>query len=94
MAADIYLSIYKNKKQDRGRFVFFFLTELPLLLYKRRKILLFSLLFFITFVAIGAFSSCQESDFARSVLGDDYVMMTESNAARGDTFGVYKSENS
>jgi len=94
MAADIYLSIYKNKKQDRGRIAFFFLTELPLLLYKRRKTLLFSLLFFLVFVAIGAFSSWQEPDFVRSVLGDDYVTMTESNIAQGDPFGVYKNENS
>jgi uncharacterized membrane protein SpoIIM required for sporulation len=93
LAADIYLSIYKNKKQDRGRLAFFFLTELPLLLFKRRKILLFSLLFFITFVAIGAFSSWQDPDFVRSVLGDEYVTMTENNIAKGEPFGVYKNEN-
>jgi uncharacterized membrane protein SpoIIM required for sporulation len=92
-AADIYLSIYKNKKEKSNRFLTFFTTELPLILYKNRRVLLFAFLFFIAFMAIGIFSSWQDPSFVRGVLGDEYVNMTEENIAKGDPFGVYKQEN-
>ncbi len=93
IAAAIYLSIYKNKKEKSNRFVIFFKTELPLVLYRNRKVLRFGFFFFMAFVAIGAFSNWQEPTFVRSILGDAYVNMTEDNIAKGDPFGVYKNEN-
>lgn len=93
IAAGIYLSIYKNKKEKSNRLVVFFKTELPLILHHNRKVLLFALLFFLTFMAIGIFSSWQDPTFVRGVLGDSYVNMTEDNIAKGDPFGVYKQEN-
>jgi uncharacterized membrane protein SpoIIM required for sporulation len=93
IAAGIYLSIYRNKKEKSNRFVTFFKTELPLILYKNRRVLRFALLFFIAFVLIGIFSAWQDAKFVRGVLGDDYVNMTEDNIAKGDPFGVYKSGN-
>jgi uncharacterized membrane protein SpoIIM required for sporulation len=93
IAAPIYLSIYKNKKENRSRIVDFFKTELPLILYKHRKTLRFAFLFFSFFVIIGAFSAWQNPDFIRGFLGDGYVDMTENNIAKGDPFGVYKDEN-
>jgi len=94
IAANIYLSIYKNKKQQRGRLLGFVKTELPLVLYKHRKTILFTFLFFAFFVAIGAFSAWQEPDFVRSILGEGYVEMTEQNIAGGHPFGVYGDEDS
>lgn len=93
IAAGIYLSIYKNKKEKSNRLVTFFRTELPLVLYANRRVLLFAFLFFIAFVAMGAFSAWQDPSFLRGILGDDYVNMTEENIAKGDPFGVYKSQN-
>ncbi len=93
IAANIYLSIYKNKKQDRGFILRFVKTDLPLVLYQSRKTLLFALIFFLIFVGIGFFSSWQEPDFIRSILGDGYVAMTEDNIRKGDPFGVYKDDN-
>lgn len=93
MAAGIYLSIYKNKKEKSHRFITFFTTELPLILYDQRRVLLFACLFFLAFVAMGVFSAWSEPDFVRNVLGDAYVNMTEENMAKGDPFGVYKEGN-
>lgn len=90
LAAGIYLSIYRNKKEKSNRLVSFFKTELPLILHSHRRVLLFAFLFFITFMAIGIFSSWQDPSFVRGVLGDSYVNMTEDNIAKGDPFGVYK----
>ena len=93
IAARIYLSIYRNKKEKRGRFSLFWKQELPLIMYKHRRTLLFTFLFFAAFIAIGVFSGMQDQTFVRAVLGDRYVDMTERNIANGDPFGVYKDDN-
>lgn len=94
IAANIYLSIYKNKKEKKQRLITFWTTELPLVIKKHQRLLLFTFLFFLSFVFIGAFSAHIDETFVRSVLGDSYVDMTERNIANGDPFGVYKNGNS
>jgi len=93
IAANIYLSIYKNKKEKKNKFVTFWKTDLPLTIRSNHKLFLFAFLFFLAFVFIGVFSSYYDPHFIRSVLGDQYVDMTEQNIANGDPFGVYKREN-
>jgi uncharacterized membrane protein SpoIIM required for sporulation len=93
MAAKIFVSIYKNKKEKRNRLVYFWSTELPLIFYKHRRTLLFSFVFFMAFVLMGIFSAAHDPDFVRAILGDSYVDMTESNIAKGDPFAVYKESD-
>ncbi len=94
IAANIYLSIYKNKKEKKQRLITFWTTELPLVIRRRHRLLFFTFLFFLAFVFIGAFSASVDQNFIRAVLGDSYVDMTERNIANGDPFGVYKDGNS
>lgn len=93
LAAKIYLSIYKNKKEKSHRIITFWTQELPLTVKKYHRTLLFAFIFFAVFVAIGVFSAANDQTFVRGILGNDYVDMTERNIASGDPFGVYKSEN-
>lgn len=93
IAAGIYLNIYKNKKEKYSKLLLFWKYELPFLFKKYHKILLFTFLLFTLFVCIGVFGSIKEEGFIRSVLGDGYVDMTEENIAKGDPFGVYKSDS-
>ncbi|RFS20994.1 stage II sporulation protein M [Chitinophaga silvatica] len=93
LAADIYNRIYKNKKEEVGRFQLFFKYELPLLFRAHHKLLLFTLVFFLICCLMGAFSAVHDETFVRGVLGDEYVNMTEQNIATGDPFGVYKDGN-
>ena len=93
IAANIYLSIYKNKKEKKHRLITFWTTELPLVIRRRHRLLLFAFLFFISFVFLGVFSAYNDQTFVRDVLGDSYVDMTERNIANGDPFGVYKEDN-
>lgn len=94
MAAEIYLKIYRAKVSQQNRLFGFWHTELPLILYRYRRVLYFSLSLFIAFFVLGIISSIQEPDFPRAILGDDYVDMTLENIAKGDPFGVYKSGDS
>ena len=93
IAAGIYQNIYHNKKEKYSRVFTFWKFELPLLFKKYHKVLLFTFLVFLLFVLIGVFGSIKDETFIRGILGNSYVDMTEENIAKGDPFGVYKSEN-
>lgn len=94
MAAEIYLQIYRARTSRKGRLFSFWYTELPLIFYRYRWVLSLSFLFFVAFFILGIVSSKLEPDFARAVLGDEYVDMTLENIAKGDPFGVYKEGDS
>jgi uncharacterized membrane protein SpoIIM required for sporulation len=91
LASKIYLGIYKNKKEERSRLITFWTRELPLVVRKHHRELLFSFLLFTAFVLMAVFSTAQDQSFVRGVLGDGYVEMTEDNISKGDPFGVYKN---
>lgn len=93
IAAGIYQNIYQNKKEKYNRVFTFWKYELPLLFKKYHNILLFAFLVFLLFVLVGVLGSIKDENFIRGVLGDNYVDMTEENIAKGDPFGVYKSDN-
>src|SRR3954467_14851176 len=44
IAANIYLSIFKNKKEKKQRLITFWTTELPLVIRRRHKLFLFGFL--------------------------------------------------
>lgn len=93
LASKIYLGIYRNKKEEGSRLITFWTTELPLVVRKYHRELLYSLLIFTTFALMAAFSTAQDQTFVRGILGDAYVEMTEENIAKGDPFGVYKNND-
>lgn len=93
IAASIYQSIYRNRKEKYSRIFQFWKYELPLLFRRYHGIFLCTTLFFIIAIIIGVYSSMHNEAFSRSILGDGYVDMTEDNIAKGDPFGVYKSDN-
>lgn len=90
LASKIYLGIYKNKREESSRLITFWTKELPLVVRKYHRELLYSFLVFTAFAIMAAFSTAQDQTFVRGILGDGYVEMTEDNIAKGDPFGVYK----
>lgn len=94
LAAEIYLQIYRARTSRKGRLLSFWHTELPLIFYRYRWVLSLSFLFFVVFFLLGIISSKLEPEFARAILGDEYVDMTLENIAKGDPFGVYKEGDS
>ncbi len=91
LAAKAFQKIYKTKREDTNRFVHFWKTEVPLLVYQYRRFVLYAFLLFGTFVAIGALSAANDDAFVRLILGDNYVNMTLENIEKGDPVAVYKS---
>src|ERR1700722_20254351 len=93
LAYRIYLGIYRNKKEESSRIVRFWKTELPLVVRKYHREILYSFIIFILFAVMAAFSAAHDETFVRGVLSDQYVDMTEENISKGDPFGVYKQDD-
>ncbi len=90
LAQQIFHSIYKNRKTQWNRLIYFWTDELPHLVYNSKKEFQFSLFIFFLSFAIGAVSSAMDPDFPRVILGDTYVDMTIENIESGDPMAVYK----
>ncbi len=93
IASTAHQKIYKTKKESKNRFINFFKTEFPLSFYKHQKQLLIAFSVFAFFSLVGAFSSANDVDFVRLILGDSYVNMTLENIEKGDPMAVYKKAN-
>jgi uncharacterized membrane protein SpoIIM required for sporulation len=92
-ASRIYLSIYKNRREDNNRLVSFWKYELPLVLYRHRRTIFYCFLFFSLFFFIGYFLSSRDESVVRNILGDAYVDQTRDNIANGNPFGIYQHGN-
>ncbi len=89
----LFNDINKSKRFRFKAFIDFWKIELPVILYKARFELLFSFLIFSTFMGIGVLSSIYQPEFARTILGDNYVDMTLANIEKNDPMAVYKKAN-
>jgi uncharacterized membrane protein SpoIIM required for sporulation len=92
-ASRIYLDIYKNRKEESNRLVTFWKYDLPLTIGKHHKVVFFSFLFFLVFFSIGFFTAQKDPDIPASILGEDYVDMTQRNIDNKNPFGVYEQGN-
>lgn len=94
LASKIYLGIYQNRKEERNLLLNFWKYNVPLTVYKHRRIMLFSFFVFFLFYTVGYFTAQQDSSFIREVFGNTYVDQTEKNIAAGNPFGIYQGGNS
>jgi len=91
LAAVTYQKIYKTKREETNRIIYFFKTEVPLIVYANRRYVLYAFIMFFVFTAIGVLSAARDENFVRLILGDEYVNMTLENIADGNPVAVYKS---
>jgi uncharacterized membrane protein SpoIIM required for sporulation len=90
ITTQLYRIIHKNKKFHFNRLFSFWKYELPLEFRKAHKQFLLSFLIFGVFTLIGLVSVHYDPDFAKVVLGNDYIEMTEKNISNNDPMAVYK----
>lgn len=93
LAGRYFINIYKYRKKEKGRFIRFWSEEIPLIVYKRRKYLLYSFIAMFVGVLLGIFSLEQDSSFASLILGPGYVNQTLENIESGDPMAIYKSSD-
>lgn len=93
LAVKAHNQIYKNKKEDRGRFIRFWAEEIPLIFGNHQKELLYSFVIFMVAFLIGVLSSALDDNFSRVILSDRYVNLTIDNIEKGDPLAIYKDEH-
>ena len=92
LAQKVFNKLYRQKKDKKSRIADFILRSLPLEMFKARRIFFFCALVLIISSAIGCVSSFIDEDFARIILGDNYVELTEGFIEAGDPLAIYKQE--
>lgn len=93
LASKVHLEIYRNKREDKNRFITFWKVEVPSVMYEVRKPLLYAFLIFIVSGIIGSLSVRYDDTFVRLIMTDAYVNMTLENIKNGNPTKVYASES-
>ncbi len=93
LAGKVHLHIYRNKRENKNRFVSFWQYEVPSAMYHARKPLGYSFLLFVVAALIGVVSTLYDDTFVRLIMGDEYVNMTLENIRKGNPTRVYSSGN-
>ncbi|MFK7748361.1 MAG: stage II sporulation protein M [Kordia sp.] len=91
LASAAFQRIYRTKRTKTNRFISFWKTEIPLIMFDYRRYTFYAFLIFGLFVAIGALSAAYDDSFVRLILGDHYVNTTLENIENGDPVAIYKS---
>ncbi|PPK87315.1 putative membrane protein SpoIIM required for sporulation [Neolewinella xylanilytica] len=91
LAQRTFLQLYRGRRGEASKFFTFWSDELPRVVYDRRRPLFIALLVFVLSAGIGVLSYRIDPVFAETILGADYVAMTEANIAGGDPMAVYKA---
>ncbi len=90
LSVKVHQKLYRNKKERASRLITFWTQEVPRVMRETHRMLLLSFCIFILSAAIGVFSMNVDGRFARLVLGDGYVNMTEHNIEKGNALEVYQ----
>ncbi len=86
----IFQKIYKTKRAEQNRLLYFYKTEVPLLMHQYRRYLYYAFAFFILFTLIGVISAYYDKEFVKIILGEEYVNKTIENIQKGNAVGVYQ----
>jgi uncharacterized membrane protein SpoIIM required for sporulation len=91
LAKQSFDTVYHTKRRDTNIVLYFFFDKVPLLAYQYRKYLYLSFIFFFICFFIGLLSTFNDANFARQILGNEYIDQTLENIESGDALAIYKS---
>ncbi len=91
LAKTSFSRVYHTKRRSKNSILYFFFDIVPLLVYKHRKIIYASFIFFFLCFFVGLLSTFNDETFARQILGNSYVDQTLENIENNDALAIYKS---
>lgn len=91
LAGKAHQLIYKNKRENKGRMLYFWKEELPRIVLSAHRELSIAFLVFIVSITLGFVSARYDAGFVRLILGDQYVNQTLENIRQDDPMAIYKS---
>ncbi len=90
LAQRIFHQVYKGRRFPVDRLRKFWVHDVPQTFWESRRAIALSFALFVLAFSIGVVSSIIDPEFARVILGDDYVRMTLENIEKNDPMAVYK----
>ena len=81
--------VYRGHHEKWSRLWTFWTDEVPRAVYENRKAMLSALAVFVFFLLVGIVSLFNDDEFARLILGNEYVDMTIENIKNGHPTDVY-----
>lgn len=93
LSARTHFSLYKNKKERKGRFFSFWIQEVPLAVAANYKPLIFSSVLFLFSVFLGWMSASLDENFLNLILGEGYVEYTKANINSGKPTAIYGQDS-
>lgn len=94
LAQRVYTGVHIQKGESFRKFFHVWKVSLPLEIYRARKNLLFALVVFLIWAALGAVTTHFYPEFSKLTSSDDYVRMTNNNIIEANPLGVYSVEGS
>lgn len=91
LTVKVHNAIYKNKPEEKSRFVSFWTKEVPRELNAAYPYIGYSFLILLVGVLAGSLSAANDTTFIRLILGDGYVDQTLENINKGNPMAVYQS---
>ena len=89
MTLKLHNEIYSGRREKWSRLWTFWTDEVPEAIYDNRKAMLSALAVFLFFFLVGVVSLFNDDEFARLILGNEYVEMTIDNIEKGQPTDVY-----
>lgn len=87
----IFQKIYKTKRVEENKLIYFYKREVPELIYKYKRYLFYAFGLFTLFTLIGVISAHYDADFVKLILGEEYVNVTLENIKKGNPIAIYES---
>ena len=88
----LFNDINKAKKNKWSIFASFWKKDLPLAMHYSKRPMLISFLVFWSCFILGVITSIYDPDFAYTILGEDYINMTNANIENGSPMHVYADD--
>ena len=92
LAQSIHNLVHQERSESLRKLITAWRISIPLEVYRARKTMLFALVLALFWMALGSISTINNPDFARVVLGDDYVTYTNQMIQKGTPLGIYGTE--
>lgn len=89
LALNLHTSIYGSEKKEWTRLITFWTKDVPLEVYRCRKMMYVSVLIFVLSIILGILSTVFIPDYARYIMGDRYIDMTLNHIEHGMPMNVY-----
>lgn len=93
LAQKVFSGVHKQGGETWRKILEVVSVSIPLEVYRSRKTILFALIAFLAYAAVGVVTTYFNPDFPRIVMGDHYVDITIDNIARGNPLAVYESQS-